>query len=171
MTSVPTVISRPDWVTRRSKGPDTPAARDNIACTARTLLSRSSGRSSCIAFAATVPLLGPSRLSNFDRSKDSGRTISAKYAPSTIPRTTTNVKATMTICPSCLLDKLHVLEEIGGQLDTCRCQPLGALRSDTCRSEPPTDLAISTDAGTLEEENVLHGDDLTLHAGELCNRH
>ena len=43
MISVPTVIFRPDCVTRRSSGPETPFARDSTSSMTRTLLRRSVG--------------------------------------------------------------------------------------------------------------------------------
>src|SRR5829696_2447727 len=162
--SVPTVIFRPDWVTRRSSGPDTPCARDNISCTARTPLRRSAGRSSCADLTTPALRVLRRRPSSCARSNDSARTTSAKYAPTTIARTTTNVSATIAIYLPALLNDLDVLEEIRRQVHARRGEAVCALGPDLRCSEPPTHLAVGTEAGTLEQEDVLHRDDVPFHA-------
>src|SRR5215467_13460803 len=48
-----------------------------------------------------------------------------------------------------------------------RLQPLSAPRPDAGGAEPANDLAVLGHACLLEHENLLHGDHLTFHAGDL----
>ena len=57
-------------------------------------------------------------------------------------------------------------EEAGRQVDALRLELLDELRPDAGRLEAALDLAVD-DAGLLEDEHVLHDDDVTFHALDL----
>ena len=46
-------------------------------------------------------------------------------------------------------------------------EPLAALRPDPGGAEPADHLAVRADAGLLEQEDLLHGDDVAFHAGDF----
>ena len=170
-TSVPTVIFRPDCVIRRSSGPTRPSARDSTR-SARLDVAQPLGRSlELCRFHHAGAALAPRRLRTFRSFDDSGRTISAKYAPSMIARTTTNVTATMTICPSCVTAMTLMCSNMSAGSWT----PAAASRSRHFGRMPvarnwPLHLAVGADAGPFEQEDVLHRDDLAFHAGDLGDR-
>src|SRR5205085_6191730 len=53
------------------------------------------------------------------------------------------------------------------QLHAVLLEPLGEARADARRLELPDDLALLVHAAPLEEENLLHRDDVALHARDL----
>src|SRR5918992_6172181 len=61
----------------------------------------------------------------------------------------------------------HALEHVGGQDDAGCLQPLTDLRTNAGRTEPSDHLAVGVQAELLETEDLLHGDDVPFHAGDL----
>ena len=61
----------------------------------------------------------------------------------------------------------HPVEHFRGQVDASGPQLLAALWADAGGPEAPDHLALLTDAQFLEQEDLLHGDDATFHAGDL----
>src|SRR5438132_13477715 len=69
-------------------------------------------------------------------------------------------------------DLLDVLEERGRQTRAGRRQPIAALRPDACRLEAPHHPPVVAHAVALEDEDVVHADDVAFHAGDFrCLRY
>src|SRR6266496_3781568 len=68
-----------------------------------------------------------------------------------------------------LRDDFDVLEHFRREPDTRRGEPIGALGPDAHRAEPATDAPILPDAALFKDEDVLQGDDVTFHAGNLAD--
>src|SRR5436190_23904987 len=66
-----------------------------------------------------------------------------------------------------LINELYLIEHVGRQLHARCGETIAALRTDARRLEPAAHLAVLAKTETLEQEDVLHGDDAALHAGEL----
>src|SRR4051794_40361282 len=66
-------------------------------------------------------------------------------------------------------NRLHVLEHLDRQLNAKCRQSIAAFRTDAGRSKSPAHFAVTTQAGTLEDENVLHRHHLAFHPGHLAD--
>src|SRR5687767_6728657 len=65
---------------------------------------------------------------------------------------------------------LHLLEEDAWQLHATRFEFFCESRTDTGGLKATNHLALPVYSGTLELEDLLHGDSLAFHAGDLGNR-
>src|SRR5262245_3234445 len=54
-------------------------------------------------------------------------------------------------------------------MDTGRLQPIAGLRADAGRTEAAHNLALLCHTSLFEHEDLLHGDDVAFHAGDLRN--
>src|SRR5688500_5743240 len=66
-------------------------------------------------------------------------------------------------------DGLDVVEHVRRQMDPVRSQAVAALRAYPGRAEAPADAAFTPQSRPVESEDVLHGDDLPLHSGNLSD--
>src|SRR6187397_2190499 len=88
-----------------------------------------------------------------------------------MPRTSAKTPATtMPIAYVPLCNQLGVFEHLRLQLNAACRNTLGALRANPGRAESSTDTAILVETRLLEQEDVLHGDHLALHPGDLGDR-
>src|SRR5437867_2542110 len=107
-----------------------------------------------------------SRLRSAALSAESGRATNTQYAPSTRARVAAKVTTTKTTAsPSG--DRLDVLEHVHPQRHSGSGHTLAALGPNTGGAETPDNPALRTDPGPLEHEDLLHGDDIAFHAGDL----
>src|SRR5208283_4101926 len=61
-------------------------------------------------------------------------------------------------------------KQSGTEAGSISGQAIGKLRADPSGAEGPPYFSIFVDGATLEDKNILHGDGLTIHAGDLGNR-
>jgi len=66
-----------------------------------------------------------------------------------------------------LCNRVRVLEHVHGEMMTGGSQTVTALRPDAGRPEAAGDSPFGPDPSALEHENLLHGDDVALHPGDL----